>query len=80
MYGLRHIPLKFYKHLRQGLESRVFVKSEYDYCLFMNGGGMVLVWFNVCIFYFNADSAIEKLIYNLKEDFCWKKKKTWLDL
>ena len=34
VYGLRQSPLNFYNHLRQGLESRGFQKSEYDDCLF----------------------------------------------
>ena len=73
MYGLRQRPLKFYKHLRQGLESRGFVKSEYDDCLFMNGDIMVLFWVDDCIFYSNVDSAIERLIDDLKEEFLLEK-------
>ena len=67
VYGLRQSPLKCYKHLRQILESRGFVKSEYDDCLFMNGDFMVLVWVDDCIFYSNTASAIYKLIDGLKE-------------
>ena len=51
VYGLRQSPLNFYRHLRQELESRGFVKSNYDECLFNNGEVIVLFWVNDCIFY-----------------------------
>ena len=73
VYGLRQSPLNFYKHLRQGLESRGFVKSDYDDCLFMNGDIMVLFWVDDCIFYSNTNSAIDKLIDNLKDEFLLEK-------
>ena len=69
VYGLRQSPLSFYKHLRQGLECRGFIKSDYDDCLFTNGDIMILFWVDDCIFYANTDSAIDKLIGDLKDEF-----------
>ena len=51
VYGLRQSPLNFYRHLRQGLESRGFTKSSHDDCLFTNGVTIVLFWVDDCIFY-----------------------------
>ena len=50
VYGLRQSPLNFYNHLRQGLESRGFIKSSHDDCLFTNGETIVLFWVDDCIF------------------------------
>ena len=36
VYELRQSPLNFYWHLRQGLESRGFTKSDHDNYLFNN--------------------------------------------
>jgi hypothetical protein len=69
VYGLRQSPLNFYKHLRQGLESRGFQKSDHDDCLFTNGDTIVLFWVNDCIFYSNTHNRIDNLILSLKDEF-----------
>ena len=66
VYGLRQSLLNFYKHLRQGLESRRFIKSDYDDCLFINGDIMVLFLVYDCTFYSKTDYSIVKLIDDLK--------------
>ena len=73
LYGIRQSPLNFYKHLRESLESREFVKSDYDDCLFTNGNIMVLFWVDDCIFYSKNDTSIDILINNLKEEFLFEK-------
>ena len=73
VYGLRQSPLNFYKHLRQGLESRGFIKSDYDDCLFTSGDIMVLFWVDDCIFYSDTDKAIDKLIGDMKDEFLLEK-------
>ena len=42
IYGLKQSPLNFYNHLRQGLASRGFTKSNHDDCIFANGEVIVL--------------------------------------
>jgi hypothetical protein len=73
VYGLRQSPLNFYKHLRQGLESRGFVKSAHDDCLFTNGETIVLFWVDDCIFYSKKSSTIDKVILSLKDEFLLEK-------
>ena len=50
VYVLRQSPLNFYRHLRQGLESRGFKKSSHDDCLLTNGEVMVLFWLMIVYF------------------------------
>ena len=69
VYGLRQSPLNFYKHLRSGLESRGFTKSNHDDCLFTNGEIMVLFWVDDCIFYAKESSSIDAMITSLKDEF-----------
>ena len=69
MYGLRQSPLNFYRHLRDGLESRGFKKSNHDDYLFTNGEIMVLFWVDDCIFYAKDDSSINAIIYSLKDEY-----------
>ena len=66
---MRQSPLNFYNHLRQGLESRGFVKSSHDDCLFTNGKTIVLFWVDDCIFYSESSKTIDDVILNLKYDF-----------
>ena len=68
VYGLRQSPLNFYRHLRQGLESRGFKNSSHDDYLFTNGNVMVLFWVNDCIFYANDTPLIDEVISSLKDD------------
>lgn len=72
VYGLRQSPLNVYHHVRQGLESREFEKSEYDECLFNNGEVLVLLWVDDCIFYSRSKVKIGKIIESLKDEFLLK--------
>ena len=63
------ILLNFYKNLHQGLESRGFVKSNHDDCLFTNGETIVLFWVDDCIFYSMTKKAIDKIILSLTDEF-----------
>ena len=69
VYGLRQSPLNFYNHLRQGLESRGFIKSSHDDCLFTNGETIVLFWVDDCIFYSKSAKTIDNVILSLKDEF-----------
>ena len=69
VYGLRQSLLNFYKHLRQGLESRGFNKSNNDDCLFTNGKVIVLFWVDDCIIYAKNNDAINGLISSLKDEY-----------
>jgi hypothetical protein len=59
--------------LRQGLESRGFVKSNHDDCLFTNGETIVLFWVDDCIFYSKKSPTIDKVILSLKDEFLLEK-------
>ena len=69
VYGLRQSPLNFHRHLRQGLESRGFVKSDHDDCIFTNGTVVTLFWVDDCIFYSKRIDQIDRLILDLKDEF-----------
>ena len=69
VYRLRQSPLNFYKHLRQGLESRGFIKSSHDDCLFTNGDTIVLFWIDDYIFYSKSVKTIDEVILSLKDEF-----------
>ena len=72
-YGLRKSPLDFYKHLREGLEYRDFIKSSYDDCLFKNGTFIILFWVDGCILYAKNKQAIDKVIDSLKDGYLLEK-------
>ena len=68
MYRLRQIPLNFYNRLQQGLESRVFVKSNHNDCMFTNEETIILFWVDDCIFYSKTSKKIDGLILSLKDE------------
>ena len=67
VYGLRQRPLNLYRHLREGLESRGFVKSDYYECLFNYGEVIDLFWVDDCIFYSRSKDKIDKIIESLQD-------------
>ena len=69
VYGLRQSPLKFYRRLCQGLESRGFKKSSHDNFLLTDGNVMVLFRVNDCIFYAKDSNLIDDAISSLKDEF-----------
>ena len=69
VYGLRQSPLNFYKHLKEGLESRGFTKSNHDDCLFTNGDIIVLFGVDDCIVYAKESKTIDNMISSLKDEF-----------
>ena len=73
VYGLRQSPLNFYKHLREGLEDRGFVKSSYDDCLFTNSIVIVFFWVDDYILYSKDAGAIYKVINSLKDEYLLEK-------
>ena len=73
VYGLRQSPLNFYNHLRQGLESRGFTKSNHDDCLFTHGEVIVLFQVDDFIFYADNSKAIDNVIDSLKDEFLLEK-------
>ena len=64
---MRQSPLNFYKHLREGLADRGFVKSSYDDYLFTNGTVIIFFWVDDCILYSKDAGAIDKVINSLKD-------------
>ena len=69
MYGLRQSPPNFYRHLRQGLESRGFTKSDHDNCIFTDGDIIILFLVDDALFYYKHERMIDNLILDLKEYF-----------
>ena len=62
-------PLNFYKHLKQGLETRGFAKLDHDDCSFTYKNIMVLFWVDDCIIYVKETSDFDKVIDSLKDSF-----------
>ena len=75
VYGLRQSLLNFYNHLRQGLESRDFIKSDHDDFLLTNGTIIILSWVDDAIFYSKSNISIQNLILNLKNELLLEKKR-----
>ena len=75
VYGLKHSPLNFYRHLRSVLESRGFEKSAHDDCLFTNGTVMILFWVDDAIFYAKSKKIIDDVILSLKDIFLLERDK-----
>lgn len=70
VYWLRQSPLNFYHHLRQGMvESRNFMKSDYDDSFCNSGDIIVLFWVDNCTFYSTSTGNIDKTIESLKHKF-----------
>ena len=60
------------------MESRGFIKSNYDDFLFTNRDMIVLFWVDNCIFYTKDTKTIDKVILSLKDGFILEQKKAML--
>lgn len=67
LYGQRDAPIRFFEHLKQGLEQRSLQQSEYDRCLFMSPQVIVLTYVDDCIFFSKSKTNIDKLIKDLQQ-------------
>ena len=66
LYGQRDAPIKFYEHLRHGLEERDFKASSFDPCLFKSLTVMILTYVDDCIFFARKEESIDTIIDLLK--------------
>ena len=66
LYGQRDAPIKFYEHLRHGLEERGFTSSQFDPCLFKSTTVMILTYVDDCIFFSRTEEDIDSIIDLLK--------------
>ncbi len=66
LYGQRDSPIKFYEHLRAGLEERGFRASNFDPCLFYSDTVVILVYVDDCIQISRDAKHIDALIESLK--------------
>ena len=66
LYGQRDSPIKFYEHLKVGLEQHRFRASSFDPCLFYSGGIIILVYVDDCIMTNCEEKHIDKLINLLR--------------
>ena len=60
LYGLKQSPRTFYQHLSQGLQTRGWVPSEIDPCLFMKNEMICVIYVDDTIFAGPSQSAIDK--------------------
>lgn len=67
LYGQRDAPVRFFEHLKTGLEQRNFSQSVNDRCLFISNDVIVLTYVDDCIFFSRSKAKIDKLIHNLRE-------------
>lgn len=67
LYGQRDAPIKFFEHLKTGLEQRGFSQSANDRCLFISKNVLVLTYVDDCIFFSREQSHIDKLIEDLRD-------------
>lgn len=65
LYGQRDAPIKFFEHLKSGLEQHGFTQSVYDRCLFISKDVIVLTYVDDCIFFSRKQHMIDKLIDDL---------------
>lgn len=67
LYGQRDAPVRFFEHLKTGLEQRNFSQSVNDRCLFISNDVIVLTYVDDCIFFSRSKAKIDKLIHDLRE-------------
>ena len=66
LYGQRDSPIKFYEHLKVGLEQRGFKASSFDPCLFYSDTVIILVYVDDCIMITRQEKHIDNLIDSLR--------------
>ena len=68
LYGQCDAPLKFYEHLKKGLEQRGFTVSKYDPCLFKSSDIVILTYVDDCILFCREEKKIDTLIDDLRKE------------
>ena len=68
LYGQCDAPLKFYEHLKNGLEQRGFKASDYDPCFFKSKHVLILTYCDDCIFFSKKEKDIDDIIDSLKRN------------
>jgi Reverse transcriptase (RNA-dependent DNA polymerase) len=66
LYGLRQSPLNFFQHLKEGLEARGFVQSQFDPCLFIADSVICLCYVDDCLFFAKDGCDIDNMIESLR--------------
>lgn len=66
LYGQRDAPVRFFEHLKEGLEQRNFTQSVNDRCLFISHDVIVLTYVDDCIFFSRKKQKIDALIDSLR--------------
>ena len=68
LYGQCDAPLKFYEHLKNGLEQRGFKASTFDPCFFKSKHVLILTYCDDCIFFSKKEEKIDDIIDCLKRN------------
>jgi Reverse transcriptase (RNA-dependent DNA polymerase) len=66
VYGLKQSPLNFFLCLKEALESRGFVQSQLDPCLFSNGSVICLCYVDDCLFFGAQQEMIDSVLEDLQ--------------
>ena len=68
LYGQCDAPLKFYEHLKNGLEQRGLKASTFDPCFFKSKHVLILTCCDDCIFFSKKEEKIDDIIDCLKRN------------
>ncbi len=68
LYGQCDAPIKFYEHMKTGLNQRGFKTSTFDPCLFKSSKVMILSYVDDCILFSKEEKDIDEVIESLKSD------------
>jgi hypothetical protein len=69
LYGLAVAPKLFFETLKEALESRGFVPSKIDPCMFVHGKMICLIYVDDCLFFSKSMKDIDGMIISLRETF-----------
>jgi hypothetical protein len=69
IYGLRQAPVNWFNRLKTGLETRGFVQSKKDPCLFISKDVICLCYVDDCLFFAKDETLITQMIENLQTEF-----------
>jgi hypothetical protein len=69
LYGLAIAPKLFFETLKEALESRGFVPSKIDPCMFVHKKMICLVYVDDCLFFGKDGKDIDSMIKSLKTSF-----------
>ena len=67
IYGLKQLPINFFLHLKERLESLGFEQSDSDQCLFISDKVICLVYVDDTLLYDKSMTDVEEAINNIED-------------